>query len=331
MGEDVKTIKQIADELGVSKEALRKRMSREPLKSKIEPHILTKDSTKYLTDIGVDIIMDRGVDTMDKRGGRVHGQGVDTPMSKTTKNTNTIANSQDGQGRTRGGRVHGQGVDTGVDTSIDKLCSILQIELESKNKQLEAKDRQIEELNARLSEVTELATTAQRLHAGTIQQQLTTSTEVTATECEPLTDEPETPAATVERPPSPTMIKAMQNQLQYDKERINALNKELSELKHPKKRKRQTPVSKKSPRLQKQPWQYNNISLTKTILNNILNLKKLMTNKGFEIRIRQLLTYINAVFGNQIINQSCIFTVFTPHFMKPRKQFGFKTELKITP
>ena len=66
------------------------------------------------------------------------------------------------------------------ETSETVLISMLQKELDSKNKQLEVKDKQIEELNARLAEVAtalvaaqQTAQAAQALHAGTIQQQLT--------------------------------------------------------------------------------------------------------------------------------------------------------------
>ena len=60
---------------------------------------------------------------------------------------------------------------------------MLQSELEHKNQQLEVKDEQIRELNARLAEVSsalvaaqQTAQAAQALHAGTIQQQLTSGT-----------------------------------------------------------------------------------------------------------------------------------------------------------
>ena len=66
------------------------------------------------------------------------------------------------------------------ETSETTLIAMLQSELEHKNQQLEVKDKQIEELNARLAEVSsalvaaqQTAQAAQALHAGTIQQQLT--------------------------------------------------------------------------------------------------------------------------------------------------------------
>ena len=73
-----------------------------------------------------------------------------------------------------------------------RLVSMLQHELEIKNRELEIKNKQIEELNARLAEVISALTTAQQtaqaaqaLHAGMIQQQLKSGEAAPA--------EPETP------------------------------------------------------------------------------------------------------------------------------------------
>lgn len=70
------------------------------------------------------------------------------------------------------------------ETSETTLIAMLQSELEHKNQQLEVKDEQIRELNARLAEVSsalvaaqQTAQAAQALHAGTIQQQLTSGTD----------------------------------------------------------------------------------------------------------------------------------------------------------
>ena len=71
------------------------------------------------------------------------------------------------------------------ETSETTLIAMLQSELEHKNQQLEVKDKQIEELNARLAEVSsalvaaqQTAQAAQALHAGTIQQQLTSGADL---------------------------------------------------------------------------------------------------------------------------------------------------------
>jgi hypothetical protein len=52
----MKTIKQIADELGISKETVKKRIAREPLCTNIEPFITLKDGIKYITENGENLI-----------------------------------------------------------------------------------------------------------------------------------------------------------------------------------------------------------------------------------------------------------------------------------
>ena len=71
------------------------------------------------------------------------------------------------------------------ETSEVALISMLQKELDWKNEQLEVKDKQIEELNARLADVSSALVAAQQtvqaaqaLHAGTLQQSLTSGGEM---------------------------------------------------------------------------------------------------------------------------------------------------------
>ncbi|OAV74513.1 hypothetical protein Barb7_01980 [Bacteroidales bacterium Barb7] len=52
----MKTIRQIADEIGVSKQAVQKRIAREPLYTCIQPYISTVVDTKYIADIGENLI-----------------------------------------------------------------------------------------------------------------------------------------------------------------------------------------------------------------------------------------------------------------------------------
>lgn len=51
-----KTIKQIADEIGVSKQAVQKRLSREPLCTSIQPYISTVGGVKYIDVVGENIV-----------------------------------------------------------------------------------------------------------------------------------------------------------------------------------------------------------------------------------------------------------------------------------
>jgi len=52
----MKTIKQIADEIGVSKQALQKRMAREPFFTVLKPYIKIENGTKYINQTGLSYI-----------------------------------------------------------------------------------------------------------------------------------------------------------------------------------------------------------------------------------------------------------------------------------
>ena len=104
----MKTIKQISEELGVSKQAIQKRIFRAPLREDLQGHISIKDGTKYIDDDGVVIIK------------TAYG-AVDIPTDTTID----------------------AAIDQGIDTSMDdvghigKLIAMLQKELDLKNKQIE--------------------------------------------------------------------------------------------------------------------------------------------------------------------------------------------------
>ena len=52
----MKTIKELANEIGVSKQAVQKRIAREPLCTCIQPYISTNQGTKYIDDAGEKLI-----------------------------------------------------------------------------------------------------------------------------------------------------------------------------------------------------------------------------------------------------------------------------------
>lgn len=54
----MKTIKQIAEELGVSKQAVQKRITREPLCTSMQPYISTEHGTKYIDENGERLIIE---------------------------------------------------------------------------------------------------------------------------------------------------------------------------------------------------------------------------------------------------------------------------------
>lgn len=129
-----KTIKQIADELGVSKQAVQKRIAREPLYTCIQPYISTNKGTKYIDVVGENLVK----------------------QAFSEQQPTTV------------------GIDVGIDkpTTVDTLICTLQNELEIKNKQIQELNDRLAETTAALVAAQQTAQTAQALHAGTIQQQL---------------------------------------------------------------------------------------------------------------------------------------------------------------
>ena len=136
-----KTIKQIADEIGVSKQTVYKRYKGK-LHTVCAPYAHTEQGVLYIEEQGETLIKQ---DFLQKE--RSNGEVLEQ-----SENVGVIAVLQ---------------------TTIDTLQG-----------QLAIKDKQIEDLNARLSEsnaalvaAQQTAQAAQALHAGTIQQQLTSGTD----------------------------------------------------------------------------------------------------------------------------------------------------------
>lgn len=112
----MKTIKQIADEIGCSKQAIQKRIAREPLYTSIQPYIHTQDGTKYIDVDGEKLVKSA-----------FSKQGIDSLS-----------------------------IDVGIDKDIDKsdvytpLVHTLQATLDTLQEQLQSKDEQIRALQAEL-------------------------------------------------------------------------------------------------------------------------------------------------------------------------------------
>lgn len=143
-----KTIRQIAEELGVSKQAVHQKRKGKGLETALQPFTTTIDGTVYISPEGEALLK----------------QAFIKPETPTPSTVN----------------VNGF---TPVDGNEHPLYAILKAELEAKNRQLEAKDKQIEQLQGELADerkhsreltdrVAVLAEQAQALHAGTIKTQL---------------------------------------------------------------------------------------------------------------------------------------------------------------
>ena len=137
----MKTIRQIADEIGVSKTAVNKQIANLGLRSG-----LRKNGNQFAIDEHQEALIKQAF---------------------SEKSQTEIENQSQTKTQTENHEVG------------DLVC-VLQATIDTLQGQLEVKDRQIEELNARLAEVSsalvvaqQTAQAAQALHAGTIRQQLT--------------------------------------------------------------------------------------------------------------------------------------------------------------
>lgn len=152
----MKTIRQIADEIGVSKQAVFKKIKREPLSTSLQGLTATVDG-KLMVEVD---------------GEKLIKQAFSEIAPSTTDNqlTGTVDGLVDGASTKNAEKT----------TGVDGVISVLQATIDTLQGQLAVKDKQIAELNERLSECSaallaaqQTAQAAQALHAGTIQQQLT--------------------------------------------------------------------------------------------------------------------------------------------------------------
>lgn len=153
----MKTIRQIADEIGVSKQAVFKKIKREPLSTSLQGLTATVDGRLMVEVDGEKLIKQAFSEiapstTTNQLTGAVDGL-VDAPS---TKNEEKMA-------------------------EVDGVISVLKATIDTLQGQLEVKDRQIEQQAQTITRLTDAlavaqqtAATAQALHAGTIQQQLIT-------------------------------------------------------------------------------------------------------------------------------------------------------------
>ena len=153
----MKTIRQIADEIGVSKQAVFKKIKREPLSTSLQGLTATVDGRLMVEVDGEKLIKQAFSEiapstTDNQLTGAVDGL-VDAPSTKNAEKT----------------------------VEVDGVISVLQATIDTLQGQLEVKDRQIEQqaqtitrLTDALAAAQQTAAAAQALHAGTIQQQLIT-------------------------------------------------------------------------------------------------------------------------------------------------------------
>jgi len=139
----MKTIREIADEIGVSKQAVFKKIKREPLSTSLQGLTSTVDGRLTVSVDGEKLIK--------------QAFSQDVPST----NHQPVDGVVDGQ----------------VDGPVDGMIAVLQATIDTLQGQLEVKDRQIEQqaqtitrLSDALVSAQQTAAAAQALHAGTLQQ-----------------------------------------------------------------------------------------------------------------------------------------------------------------
>ena len=198
-----KTIKQIADELRVSKQAIWQRVKRrEELSAMLQDHSETINGT-----IHVDAVLEQRIKeqypertasaVVDETGVNVPSTVDGTPPHVDETGVN-IPSTVDGTPP----HVDETGINipSTVDVDVNTLITTLQNTVDMLQQQLTVKDKQINELTAMLKASQEQQTTlvtalsaAQALHAGTLQERLTDQTGASG--------EPQRKAAVVENVP----------------------------------------------------------------------------------------------------------------------------------
>lgn len=136
----MKTIRQIADEIGVSKQAVYKRYKGK-LHTVCAPYAHTEQGVLYLSEQAETLIKQDFL-----KDDRSNGAHTDTHTERSI------------------GAVPEQPKEADI-------VSVLQATIDTLQGQLEVKDHQIEKLTAALVSAQQTAAAAQALHAGTIQQQ----------------------------------------------------------------------------------------------------------------------------------------------------------------
>ena len=171
-----KTIKQIAEELGVSKQAVFKKIKKEPLSTSLRGLTVMVDGRLMVLVDGEKLIKreflkDKPSTTVNQVDGLVDGL-VDDSSTRLT-------------GDARGKNELIAVLQTTITTLREQL-EVKDHQLEAKDQQLAAKDKQIEQLEAVLTAAQQTAAAAQQtatiaqqavagaqaLHAGTMQQQI---------------------------------------------------------------------------------------------------------------------------------------------------------------
>ena len=129
-----KTIKQIADELGVSKQAVQKRLSREPLYTSVAPYISTIDGVKYIDVVGENLVKS----AFSKSG--IDNVSIDKKSLSIDRNDDLS--------------IDKSGLSIDKNNEFTPIIEVLQATIDTLKGQLDAKDEQIRGQQAQIEQLT---------------------------------------------------------------------------------------------------------------------------------------------------------------------------------
>lgn len=196
-GESMATVGEIAKQLNRSKQAVQARISKEPLKGMLEGHISSSGQTRIIDEEGVRIILSAYRQTDNQQTNKQSEPTTDKQTDKQSSKEETRSNtafSHDSEQPTNKQTDKQPTNSSGTDQAIQAVIDALKEQLDIKDKQLAAKDKQLDALMQQLQDITRALHTEQALHAGTIQNALTSGSSI---EQEPDAEE------TVQVPPAP--------------------------------------------------------------------------------------------------------------------------------
>lgn len=173
-----KTIKEIAAEIGVSKQAVYKRYKGK-LSAACAPYAYTEYGVVYLDEQGESIIKQDFAKShaahTERSNGAVKKSEENTAKSEksTEKNSQTDVMESAHTEQFDGAHTEHIRSDPYVQAPSETIIKVLQATIDTLQGQLEIKDKQIERQAITIENLSASLAAAQALHAGTIQQQLT--------------------------------------------------------------------------------------------------------------------------------------------------------------
>lgn len=186
-----KTIKEIADEIGVTKQAVYKRYKGK-LSAVCAPYTEIRYGVVYLSEQAENIIKQdfaKSIGANTERSNGAVGQSKENTVQSEKlikKSSQTDAEESAYTEQSDGAHTEHIRSDPYVQAPSEDIIKVLQATIDTLQGQLEIKDKQIERQATTIENLSASLAAAQALHAGTIQQQLTEGEKQDADEEQPV-------------------------------------------------------------------------------------------------------------------------------------------------